>query len=573
MKQQLTVTTGQYSDKGQKDINQDFHGIYIPKEPHLSTKGIAIAIADGISSSDTGHIASESAVTGFLEDYYCTPEAWSVKKSALRVLEATNSWLYSQTQRGQGRYNKDKGYVCTFSAMVIKSTTAHLFHIGDTRIYRIADNAIEQLTSDHRLIVSSEESYLSRAMGINPQLDVDYQKLPIAPDDAFFLASDGVYEALDETFIIDTIENGSDDLNATAKTIVDEAYQQGSKDNLTTQIIQIETLPDKDVGDIYLKLADLPLPPLLQARMNFDGFTIIREIHSSHRSHVYLAEDEETQQQVAIKIPSIDLRDDESYLERFLMEEWIARRINSAHVLKPCGLSRTRNYIYTVMEYIEGQTLAQWMVDHPKPDVESVREIIEQIAKGLRAFHRLEMLHQDLRPENIIIDKTGTVKIIDFGATLVAGVAEIDTPLQQFPIQGTMQYTAPEYFLGEFGTILSDQFSLGVITYHMLSGKLPYGAQIARTKTKAAQKRLNYQSVLDEEREIPAWMDDAIRKAVNIDPYKRYEEITEFIYDLRHPNREFLNKTRPPLMERNPVAFWQGLCAFLTGVIIYLLAR
>ena len=133
MTSQLRLSVGQYSDKGRKASNQDFHGVYIPKEPQLSSKGIAIAVADGISSSEVSHIASQSAVTGFLEDYYCTSEAWSVKTSAERVLVATNSWLHAQTQQGQYRYDKDRGYVCTLSVMVIKSATAHIFHLGDSR--------------------------------------------------------------------------------------------------------------------------------------------------------------------------------------------------------------------------------------------------------------------------------------------------------------------------------------------------------------------------------------------------------------------------------------------------------
>src|SRR6185369_11189132 len=128
----LRISAGQHSGKGRKETNQDFHGLLVPHEPQLSSKGVAIAMADGISSSDVSQIASQFAVTGFLEDYYCTSDAWSVKTSAQRVLIATNSWLHSQTQQSHYRYDKDKGYVCTLSAMVIKSTTAHIFHVGDT---------------------------------------------------------------------------------------------------------------------------------------------------------------------------------------------------------------------------------------------------------------------------------------------------------------------------------------------------------------------------------------------------------------------------------------------------------
>ena len=149
----LRISVGQYSDKGRKDTNQDFHGLMIPEEPRLSSKGIAVALADGISSSDVSQEASQSAVVGFLDDYYCTSETWSVKTSAQRVLFAINSWLHAQTRRSQHRYDMDKGYVCTFSAMVIKSTTAHIFHVGDARIYRLVDGELEQLTDDHRLWV------------------------------------------------------------------------------------------------------------------------------------------------------------------------------------------------------------------------------------------------------------------------------------------------------------------------------------------------------------------------------------------------------------------------------------
>src|SRR5205085_4384837 len=153
-----------------------------------------------------------------------------------------------------------------------------------------------------------------------------------------------------------------------------------------------------------------------------DGYEIIREVHASSRSHIYLAADCETRAHVMLKIPSIDGRADAAYLERFLLEEWVARRINSAHVLKPCPQTRQRQYLYVATEFIDGQTLSQWMIDNPRPQLESVRRIVEQIARGLEAFHRLEMLHQDLRPDNVMIDKAGTVKIIDFGATSVAGL-------------------------------------------------------------------------------------------------------------------------------------------------------
>lgn len=572
MTRHLTVSVGQYSDKGRKTINQDFHGAYIPAQPQLGSKGIAVALADGISSSDVSHIASQAAVTGFLEDYFCTSEAWSVKKSVQRVLTANNSWLHAQTRQSQYCYEKDKGYVCTLSAMVIKSATAHIFHVGDSRIYRVQGHGLEQLTNDHRLWISHEKSYLSRAMGMDTHLEIDYRSLTLAKGDTFMLATDGVYEYVSPRFAADTIEQFESDPDAAAKAIADEAYRQGSTDNLTVQIVRIENLPDPSAKELYQSYTELPFPPPLEARMHFDGYTITRQLHASSRSHVYLAVDRESGTPVALKTPSIDLRGDPAYLERFLMEDWIARRINSPHVLKPCAQTRKRHFLYIATEFIDGQTLKQWMTDHPQPDIETVRGIVEQIAKGLRAFHRLEMLHQDLRPDNIMIDRSGTVNIIDFGSTRVAGIMEMNAGGQD-SILGTAQYTAPEYFLGEPPSPRSDMFSLAVVTYQMLTGKLPYGAEVAKCKTKAAQNKLNYSAIRQLNPAVPAWIDDAVSKAVHPNPYRRYEDLSEFIFDLRHPNQAFLNKTRPPLLERNPVAFWKGLCCILALVIVALLLK
>jgi serine/threonine protein phosphatase PrpC len=564
MSSTLSVTIGQHSDKGRKAINQDFHGAIVPKEPLLGTKGVAVAIADGISSSDVSQLASQTAVSGFLNDYYCTSEAWSAKHSAQRVLYATNSWLHAQTRQSHFRYEKDKGYVCTFSALVLKSATAHLFHIGDTRIYRLRADELEQLTEDHRYWVSTEQSYLARALGIDQRLDIDYQTLAVEVGDVFVLMTDGVFEHAAPQFIIQAIREQGGDLDAAARAIVDEALAQGSGDNLTIQIVRIDALPASlDANETFEHLTALPFPPELAARMEFDGFRIVRPLHASHRSHAWLAVDDDTGRQVVIKTPATEQREDPAYLERFLLEEWIARRIDNPHVMKPCAITRKRRYQYIAMEYIDGQTLAQWLRDHPTPDLKTVRNIVGQIAKGLQAFHSLEMLHQDLRPENVMIDHTGTAKIIDFGSTRVAGLAEIAATDGATPILGTEQYTAPEYFLGENGSSRSDLYSLGAIAYQMLTGKLPYDAKVSRARTLTAQRRLVYSPIRSEERPIPAWVDEAIRKAVHIDPLKRYEELSEFVYDLHHPNREFLNKTRPPLIERHPVGFWKGVALIL----------
>ncbi|MBG7602101.1 MAG: serine/threonine protein kinase [Gammaproteobacteria bacterium] len=283
----------------------------------------------------------------------------------------------------------------------------------------------------------------------------------------------------------------------------------------------------------------LPFPPDLNAGHIIDGYKILRELNASSRSQVYLAEDtlSATPRKVVLKTPSVNYEDDPNYLDLFLHEEWVAKRLDSPHLIKVCNEDRQRTFLYTAVEYIEGQTLKQWMADNPHPGIAQMRATIDQIARGLRCMHRMEMFHQDLKPDNILIDNNNTLKIIDFGSTRIAGLAEIKTPVEHSHILGTANYSAPEYFKGEQGTNRSDIFSLGVIAYEMLTGKLPYGEI---SSERAAKKRCIYTSAREHNLMVPEWIDAALEKALQQHPEKRYALLSEFITDLARPNQRLL---------------------------------
>lgn len=554
----LQLSIGQFSSAGVKAENQDVLGATVPRGMALTLKGAAFAIADGISSSRVSREAAEVAVQGVMRDYYCTSDAWSVKTAATRVISASNAWLHAQNRRAHLE-EIDHGRVCTLSALILKNHTAHLFHIGDSRIARLSSKSLEPLTEAHRVVISREQSYLGRAMGAEARVEIDYRDLPMAVGDVFVMTTDGVHEYLADKDIA-LILLDQRELDLAARRIGEAALSAGSDDNLTVQIIRVDGLPDQEVG--VLEGADqLPIPPLPKDGDVIDGFRILRPIHSNARSHIYLAVSPGGDQ-VALKIPSMDLREDPQYLRRFVMEEWIARRIDSPHVLRAAPAPETRSALYVVTEYVEGQTLRQWMTDHPEPDLERVRDILEQVVRGLRAFHRREMLHQDLRPENIMIDTAGTVRIIDFGSTYVSGVQEAmldpDTA-----ILGTMQYTAPEYFAGEPVNWRADLFSLGVIGYEMLTGRLPYGRDVSKVRARRDQMRLKYASARGGERPVPYWIDAALRRAVHPDPMRRYPVLSEFIADLRRPGDAARAERHVPLAERDPVRFWKTLSGLL----------
>ncbi|MBI3101128.1 MAG: protein kinase [Burkholderiales bacterium] len=573
----LQVRVGQHSNAGRKSVNQDFHGACLPDGLQRQSKGVAVALADGIGSSDVSDVAAAAAVHALLVDYYCTSDAWSVKRSAQCVIAATNSWLHAQTRRSPYRFDQDRGYVCTLSALIIKGATAHLFHVGDTRIHRVQGRTLEQLTEDHRVCMADGRSYLGRALGVQPQTEIDYRSLPVDAGDVFVLSTDGVHEHVSPGAMMQAIAAHAHDLDAAARSIVQQALAQGSPDNCTLQIVAIDRVPQADSGEVLhqqaQQRAQLRLPPVLSARQQFEGYEIVRELHASHRSHVYLATALASGRQVVLKTPSIDRREDHAYLDRFVLEEWIARRIDSPHVLRPADGDppRPREHLFVAMEYVHGQTLAQWMTDHPRPSLAQVRDIVGQVARGLQAFHRREMLHLDLRPENILIDAQGTVKIIDFGAVQVAGLAEAQPASDTPPVLGNLHYTAPECLLGEAPAPSADLYALGVLTYQMLTGRLPYGSQGAAVRTRADLRRLQYRSALDEHHPIPAWMDAVLERAVHPQPHKRQQALTEFVHDLHHPGAAYLRQNRQPLTERNPLLFWRSLSLLLGLAVVVLL--
>ncbi|MCK5717663.1 MAG: bifunctional protein-serine/threonine kinase/phosphatase [Thiomargarita sp.] len=557
MSNTLSLSVGHYSQTGRKAKNQDSFGVLTPEEPLLTSKGAVAVIADGVSSSEDGGKASDYSVKCFLSDYYSTPESWSVKTAGQKILTALNRWLYGQ---GYHIYGTNKGLVTTLSILVIKSTTGHIFHLGDTRIYRLHNKEIECLTQDHRIQVSEDKEYLSRAMGIELNIEIDYRSISVNEGDYFLFSTDGVHEYLTDKEIADYLYNNTSDLNKACQLITDNAYANNSPDNLTCQIIRVDSLANPDAHTVYKKLTELPFPPPLSAGMQLDGYNILRELYASSHVQLYIAVDQDTNKKVVLKTPSLNFEEDPAYIDLFLHEEWIGKRLTHPHVMKVYEHKRHRQCLYYVSEYIEGQTLRAWMRDNPQPPISEMRVIIEQIASGLRAFHRMEMIHQDIKPENIMIDKHDTVKIIDFGSTKIAGLEEITTPIERIKLLGTKNYTAPEYLQGYTGSNRSDIFSLGTIAYEMLTGQLPFGELDKKSQ------RLNYISACNYNPDLPMWVDCALKKAVHPNPTRRYESLSEFLYDLSHPSPF-------PLREKNPVAFWKrtSMAAMVINFVLLLL--
>ena len=550
---ELGISYGGASLAGGRAVNEDAFAA----APTDRLKGAVAVIADGLSSCRFAQKASQTAVTEFIDEYLATPETWTVKASAARVLNALNRW-----------FCQHDGMATTVTAVVAKGRTAHIFHVGDCRVYRFRNGDLEQLTRDH-----SRHAMLTNALGMDLDLEVDYLAEDLADGDVFVLSTDGVHDVLPPQQLRRQVACALADsrsIESAARAIVGAALRRRSEDNLSCLLVRIDQTPNENIDEAHRRLTRQVILPALRPGTRVDGYRVLREITSGPRSHLYLAEDP-SGRRVALKVPSESFAEDAVYLDGFIREEWIGKRIDHPGVMKVLERPQSR-FLYLVAEHVEGQSLRQWILDHPRPALDEVRRVIGEIAKALRAFQRLQIVHGDLKPENVMIDRDGNAKIVDFGAAHVQGFDELDSAVRETHPVGSAGYAAPECLLGQPPTHAADIYALGVVAYEMLTGALPYKPPLARD----ARAYLNrpYVPVAKAGRDdVPAWVDLALGKATAQNPLHRPEALSELLMDLGRPNPELVRRAEAaPLLERNPTLFWQFASAILGGLLVLSLA-
>jgi len=568
-----------FCDTGIKPINEDAVGFEQPVEAYrLENKGAVLALADGVSTAEAGREASETAVTRFLEEYYQTPDTWSVAGSGEKVLSTINLRLFRKSHEF---VTSTKGYLSTFSAVVIKSRTLHFFHVGDSRIYLLRDGEMIQLTTDHVATLDENRTCLSRAIGMDSLLNLDYGHRELKAGDRLLLTSDGVHDFISAPELQQLLSTGvvASDISTAMHSA---AMAAGSDDNLSAVVALVNHLPESNLEDYSAELTRLPFPPDLAPGMKLDGYLVIKELFASSRSQLYLVEDEASATRYVMKTPSRNIEEDLSAIDRFIQEEWIGLRIHSPYVVRVIQQQRRRTALYYLMEHIDGIGLDKWIAEHQPAIPKTSIAIVKQIAEGLRAFHDNEAIHQDLKPANIMLTNSSIAAgkphalVVDFGSVYVAGLAELQRPLVHEGALGTASYSDPLYLLGRNPGIQGDVYALATIVYEIFTGHLPYGESIEECRDTFDYDRLRYNSAAQHNAQIPVWFDSALEKGVAFDLQERYQTIDELLLDLTQPNPIFLQSD--PVIEKNAssLTLWKLLSGFwfLSFVLlIYLFSR
>ena len=559
---QLLISYGQAFVAPDHRKHRSSMSVRIPETALLQAKGGCAVISDSVARNSLAKQAGDISVRGFLADYFSTPDHWDVKVSATRVLRALNSWCYSQSQ-----HVSNGSFVSSLSALVLRHRDGHLFHMGDTLVFRLRGAEFEQLTRDHVTDLGGYR-YPSRALGLDDSVDIDYTQLTLKQGDIFLFTTQAVRGTLLPSDYVRLIRQDASDLDAACERLADEAKSRAQErgyggEQFCFQIMRIDELPDEvndHPGQVY---GDLPIPPELSSGERFDGFDVLGVLSRTAQSRVYRVRDVHTQREMVMKAPSPELSLRNAYLEHFLLQQWVVERVNSPYVVKVMEPSRPRRYLYYLMAAVEGETLRLWAQRHPQATLNQRLDIANQLGKAVQALHHRDVLHQQVNPDNILIDPHGKLVLADFSACHVReadGHRHSGALLEQL---GYAEHTAPEYALGDSVGRRSDQYSLASTTYWLLTGQLPYQLTPDKLRSHTDLEGLIYRSARVANPEISVELDDALRRALDPQRALRFRRMSEFLHALRLP----LGRNRRD-NRHDSRFFWQGVAGILLLLLV-----
>jgi serine/threonine protein phosphatase PrpC len=547
------VSIGTYTAAGPRPRNEDFVGAVLGSQIAAERRDVAAAIADGIGSAKGGRVAAETAVRGFLDGFWDVPETMEVRRAGARILDSLNAWIHSQ-----GRQDANLvGMGCTFTALVLRGRLAHVLHVGDTRAYRLSGDRMLRLTADHVRDDRGKSPMLTRALGIEAELRLDYTSHPVALHDRFLLCSDGVHGALVDETVADILRVRSAP-DVTSRTLVEAALEAGSTDNCTALVMDVVSLPTARSEDVGSAIRRLPLIPVPQVGDTVDGFVLNVLVSDGTYSRLFGAIDEVDGGTVVLKFPKPQVAADATFHAAFVREAWVGTRVTSpwvAHVIElPPG---RQTCLYTVMPLYTGELLETRLARAPAVGLEQGRSIAIRLAHAAAALHRAGIIHRDIKPDNVMLEGGGPLKLLDLGVVRLPGLE--DFPPENIP--GTTAYMAPEMFQGEPGNVATDVYALGVTLFRSFTGLFPYGNPDATSPPRQDRPR----DIATLRPDLPAWLQAALGRAIALDPAQRFPDMPALAHEFESGPEHAPAPARRPLTlyERHPVRFWQGVSALL----------
>ncbi len=279
--QKLALKAGFCTSTGGRDQNEDYAAVRLAPEGLARAEAVA-AIADGVGGENGGRVAAELAVRSFIDGQFGQSELLGVRRTAIRSLDAINGWIYAIGGRDPGL----AGMASAFTGLILRGRSGFILHVGDTRLYRLRDNSLELLTTDHTFRLPGYRHVLTSAIGAEVSVKTDYSEISLSEYDRYLLCTDGVHGCLTDNRIRAFLEQDSSPDDA-AREIVDAALAADVGDNATALVIDVVALPPSDMAELSSVFAAKPILPTPRLGDNVDGFLITGLLSEGRYSCVF----------------------------------------------------------------------------------------------------------------------------------------------------------------------------------------------------------------------------------------------------------------------------------------------
>jgi len=568
------VEIGHCSLAGARETNEDAVACALPAA-YEEERGCIAVIADGVAGGGRGREAAQTSVASIVQDYYACPDTWDTTVMLDRLIGAQNAWLADHNRRRQGVGNVGGAAMTTLTALALRGHAWTLAHVGDSRAWMVRgeEGGCTQLSTDHAFEHPDQRSGLTRAVGLDDRVRIDFVQGEVQVGDVFILTTDGVHGVLKPGRLAALAR--ADDATTAAEAIVRAALAAGSGDNASAVVLRVRGLSQGRLEDSLLQGRQLPVPGRLKVGDRVDGYTITALVANNGVHRLYQARADDTQRLVALKTLHEARASDREERAMLAHEAWLASRVSAgsgeqgeAAFVRVHEL-REPSAFYTVYDWHAGRTLEQMQANKERFEVADIVTAALAVARALGRLHRHGVVHRDIKPGNLHLGEDGVWRVLDLGVAVSGREPKALRTLHA----GTPTYMNPEQWnAGEHvpADARSDLYALGVTLYQWLTGKLPYG-EIEPYQSGRYRRDPKPPSRLRPD--VPIWLDHIVLKAVALDPRLRFETAEEFVLELaRGASRPIAAPGATPLAMRDPRVPWQlalGVSVLLNLLLIF----
>ena len=557
----MKVSYAQLSTPGPvRSNNEDWVGYWEPSdEAEFRSRGAIAAIADGVGGLGRGEVASRLAVETAMRRFLEVKPGAAPRQALAKMFSAANTAVYdrSMSDHNEGRM------ATTLTIALFRNSQIEIGHVGDCRAYLIQGGSIKQLTSDHNYaatqlklgLISAKDAatsnmrcMLTRSVGKDLAVQVDFQTVEVQKGDILVQCCDGLHFCVTEQEVLEIVNRQSP--ADACHELVQLAERRGTDDNISVQIIRVESVQALSYfrGQPIYHETEIPMPSEVAVGDILDNrFQIESVISRSGMASIFKAKDFKTDQTVAVKVPFMRYESDPSFFSRFQREEEIGTSLNHPSLLKIMTL-QDKSRPYLAMEFLQGQTLRQILNTVKQIPVGEAVDIAASLCDALAYMHQHNIVHRDMKPENIMICDDGRAVIMDFGIAKASGLRRL-TFTGFSAAMGTPDYMAPEQVKGKRGDARTDIYSLGAILYEMVTGQTPFEGTNPLAIMNArlmgdpvAPRKLNPN--------ISPEVEEIILHALEQRPENRYQTAAEMKADLDDPAKVTVtgraDRLRPP---------------------------